>query len=182
MVTVPPRVGCVEATRFAAEVDVVVVGAGMVVEVVVGSDVVEVAATGAVVAEERATVVDVVVEPEDRGLVVLVDDVPSDVGTFGALVSGSDRSSGAGSTTTTVGPAASVSIGTSVVGITVDGWITRSLTWDTAAHDRVRAAITARPHRPANFIQLGTCSLLPRADPGLVQGWLEKPQVTVDDA
>ena len=49
---------------------------------------------------------------------------------------------------------------TTVVGISIDGWITRFLTWETAPHENATAMMAATAQPPASLIQLGMTQLL----------------------
>jgi hypothetical protein len=73
-----------------------------------------------------------------------------------------------GSTRITVGEATvvvvSIALGeapaTTVVGISIDGWITWFLTCETAPNEKATATMAATTQLPANFIQLGMTQLL----------------------
>ena len=72
-----------------------------------------------------------------------------------------------GSTRITVGEATVVVVcgelvaaaAATVVGISMDGWITRFRTWDTAPHEKATATTAAIAHPPTSFIQFGMFQL-----------------------
>ena len=87
-------------------------------------------------------------------------DVVSDPGSV-TVVTVSSTSSG--STRITVGEEVVVVVAgvpvvapaTTVVGISIDGWITRVLTWETAPHENATATMAATAQPPTSFIQPG---------------------------